>query len=948
MNANITFSLSKQGALWARLASLLLLMLWLAGCEQGRSTQKETEERIASSISATSLSNPDVSAQQERSSRLQQDVEAYMREFQPGPLPRLFQTTRLYDRNGILIAELFNEGRREWIPLAQISPYLIEATVAVEDATFFTNLGIDPMRVASAALQNVKQGEIVSGASTITMQLARNIFMTPAERMENTLERKQLEAQIARDLTRAYTKDEILEMYLNLLNYGHLAYGPEAAARVYFGKSAAELTQAEAILLAGIPQQPAGLDPYIHLEDAKQRQRIVLDVMVRKLKLTAADADALYQEPIVLAGEPGLAPNLAPHFVQYMQSKLNAQLGNDYVARSGLNIYTTLDLSMQQLGQEIAAKTVARQQARYGMNNAALVAMRPGSSELMVMVGSIDFDNEAIDGQVNVALSPRQPGSSIKPILYVTAFNDLLISPATALWDTQIRYDVGTGIPYIPQNYDNKFHGLVTARTALANSYNVPAVKVLAGLGVDRMLESARAMGLQSLNRENSQYGLPLALGEGEVTLLDMATAFTTIANGGIYLAPTTVVTALDKQNLPSKLATELLNADRPQQSQRVLSAGAAFVVTDILSDNTARTPMFGPNSYLRLSKPAAAKTGTTTGPRDNWTIGFSRYLTAAVWVGNTDNRPMNGSTGASSAAPIWHDFMEAVLANPTLLETLGAPTEDTADDSAWAFIPPPDVEQRAACLPGLACRQGGEYFTHDWLVAAGASGPLGDMLITAPTQLVHPAAAWLPIYCTQAGGTERTLTKVGGLVGFSKVAQARIQKTVANLVNGPGIFRTQVEPDSGLTNVVFFPHNELERFLQLARSRQRGDAVNVGACAEQHYYTVQPGDYWRQVAEKFGIETWVLQMANAHAMRNSGYLQPGDRLLAPAGIIIEVNDNVQRYTVQSGDTWAQISQSFGVSLSLLAAANPALMRPGFLLKPGDEIVIPDTGVSLN
>lgn len=948
MKAYVEPSSFRVGALGARLLFLLIFVL-LSGCEQGRATQREMEAQTASSgLTAPAFSDAGVSAAMERSSRLQQDVEAYMREFQPGPLPRLFQTTRLYDRNGVLIAELFNEGRREWVSLEQISPYLLEATVAVEDATFYTNLGVDPFRVAGAALENVKRGEIVSGASTITMQLARNIFMPPEKRVENSLERKQLEAQIARDLTRAYTKDEILEMYLNLLNYGHLTYGPEAAARVYFGKSAADLTQAEAILLAGIPQQPAGFDPYLNLEAAKRRQRVVLDVMVRKLKLTKAEADALYAEPIVLTGEPGLAPNLAPHFVQYMESKLNAQLGADYLARSGLNIYTTLDLRMQQLGQEIAANTVAKQQARYGMNNAALVAMRPGSSELMVMVGSIDFTSEAIDGQVNVALSPRQPGSSMKPILYATAINDLLISPATALWDTQILYDVGTGIPYVPRNYDGKFHGLVTVRTALANSYNVPAVKVLSALGVDRMLEAARAMGLNSLNRENSQYGLPLALGEGEVTLLDMATAFTTLANGGNYLAPTTIVTALDKQNLPSKLAAELLNADRPQQPQRVLSTGAAFVVTDILSDNAARTPMFGANSYLRLSRPAAAKTGTTTGPRDNWTIGFTRFLTAAVWVGNTDNRPMNGSTGASSAAPIWHDFMEAVLADQALLETLGAPVGSSAEDPAWAFTPPADVEQRADCLPGLSCRQGGEYFTRDWLVAAGAAGPLGDMLATTPSQLVHPGAAWLPIYCTQPGGEERTLYNVGGLVGFSAGTKAQVQKTMANVNSEAGIFRTHLNLQSGASDVIFFPESELERFRQLARSRQRGEAVNVGTCADQHFYTVQPTEYWSQIADKFGLETWVLQTANMHAMSSSGYLQPGDRLLVPAGTVIEVNENVQRYTVQSGDTWAQISQSFGVSLSLLAAANPGIMRPGFLLKPGDEIVIPDAGISLN
>ena len=300
-----------------------------------------------------------------------------MQTYQPGPEPRLFQTTRIYDRNGVLMAELMDEGRRTWIPLDQISPYLIQATVATEDASFYTNSGIDTKRIVGALLRNIQSGTVVSGASTITMQLARNLFMGPDQRYDQTVDRKLSEAGIAQDLTDLYTKDEILEMYLNLLNYGQLAYGPQAAAQVYFGKSAAELTLAEATLLAGLPQQPADLNPYLDFEAAKDRQRIVLDLMVRHGYLSEAEADAVHADPLVLAGDPGMAPDLAPHFVQYVVQTLDARYGPGFTQRSGLNITTSLDLDIQQLAQEAVSSNVAQLRPQYGLSNAALVAMLP-------------------------------------------------------------------------------------------------------------------------------------------------------------------------------------------------------------------------------------------------------------------------------------------------------------------------------------------------------------------------------------------------------------------------------------------------------------------------------------------------------------------------------------------------------------------------------------------
>lgn len=616
-----------HGRRFSVIAGLLALALLLAGC----APPNQLGGRPAASV--------------------QESAEIYLQRYQPGPLPRIFESTHVVDRHGAPLAELWEEGRRTWVPLEAISQHLIDATIATEDATFYVNLGVDPARIAGAALQNAQQGGVVSGASTITMQLARNLFLGPDSRYAVNMDRKMLEAGLAQELTSLFSKDELLEMYLNLLNYGHLAYGPEAASQVYFAKPAAELTLAEATLLAGIPQQPANLDPLRNFDAARARQRIVLDLMVRHGKLTQAQADAVYAEPISLNPDPDRRVVAAPHFVQYVAQQAQPLAGEHAIARSGLLITTTLDLSMHSAAQEIVAARVAQLQPQFDLSNAALVAIKPGSSEILVMVGSADFADRSIDGQVNVATSPRQPGSAIKPILYATAFEDTLISPASVIWDVPVTYTVSAGNVYIPANYDRQFHGPVTARTALASSYNVPAVKLLDAVGVGRMLESAQAMGLRSLTRDQEWYGLSLTLGGGEVTLLDLTTAFATLANAGTYVEPTPFLAVADGQGRAVSLPRSAVS--------QALSPAAAFQVTDILADNAARAPAFGANSPLRLSQPAAVKTGTTTDWRDNWTVGYTPDLVGGVWVGNADNTPMLGVSGVSGAGPIWRDVME-------------------------------------------------------------------------------------------------------------------------------------------------------------------------------------------------------------------------------------------------------------------------------------------------
>ena len=694
-----------------------------------------------------------------------ESVEAYLQRYQPGPTPRLFQTTRVTDRNGKLLAELWGEGRRTWVPLDRIGRRLIDATIATEDATFYYNVGVDPARIAGAALQNAQQGEVISGASTITMQLARNLFLGPNSRFNQTMDRKMLEAGLAQELTTLFSKDELLEMYFNLLNYGHLAYGPEAAAQVYFGKSAQNLTLAEASLLAGIPQQPANLDPYENLEAAKARQRVVLDLMVRHAYLSQAEADTTFAEPITLQPNSETHINLAPHFVQFVEKNLAQRLQLDDIRRSGLQITTTLDLDMQTLAQTVVAQKVAELQPKVDLSNAALVALKPGANEILAMVGSADFDNTAISGQVNVATSPRQPGSAIKPVLYATALSDNLISPASVLWDVPVTYTIDAQTNYTPANYDKTFHGPVTVRTALANSYNIPAVKLLDAVGVPRMLESARAMGLRSLSQDSTYYGLSLTLGGGEVTLLDLTTAFATLANQGTYVEPTPIRAIADALGRP------VSGWKQPEPVQAV-SAAAAYLVADILSDNSARTPAFGATSPLKLSRPAAVKTGTTTDWRDNWTVGFTPSLVAGVWAGNSDGHPMKNTSGLTGAAPIWHDFMEGVLASPAVLATLDAP----ADAAAWQFDPPTDMERRTDCPPGVTCRESGEYFSREWLDATGQAGPLADSVALAPTAPVYAdrgdGAQWTA-YCQVEPAALRPLLKLPGELGIPKPDEA-------------------------------------------------------------------------------------------------------------------------------------------------------------------------------
>ena len=573
-----------------------------------------------------------------------------------------FETTRIYDRDGELLWEFFGEGNRTTVALSDIPLELQAATIAVEDDTFYENIGLDAPSLVAALVANLRnRDDRPVGGSTITQQLVRHIAFDYEERSTVSYSRKTKEIVLAWTMNRQFSKDEILEMYLNEIYYGNLAYGVEAAADTYFGKSAAELTLAEAALLAGLPQSPVELDPLTNLEGAKARQWLVLSLLVGDGKITQAAADAAYLAPLnFVAQEVSLK---APHFAVYVRQQLEAQFGAEQVANGGLRVTTTLDLDYQRLAEFLARQHVDQVGPEHNLNNAALIALKPGTGEILAMLGSVDYRDERIDGHVNVTLSPQQPGSAIKPLTYAAALaatdpdGNPLWSAADLLWDVEVSYPQFNGDVYEPVNYDERFHGPVRLRDALANSYNIPAVLLLQDLGVPRFLEFARQMGLESLGDDPGQYGLSLTLGGAEVTPLELTTAYATLANGGYRIPPATILRVENSSG-------EVLYAYEPPAPQSVLDPRVAFLVTDILDDDAARVPAMGRDNPLALPFPAAAKTGTTNDYRDNWTVGYTPGLVVGVWAGNADNSPMVDISGLTGAAPLWSDFMQSVYNN--------------------------------------------------------------------------------------------------------------------------------------------------------------------------------------------------------------------------------------------------------------------------------------------
>ncbi|MGI8587636.1 MAG: penicillin-binding protein [Chloroflexia bacterium] len=599
-----------------------------------------------------------------------------------------FQSSKIYDRKGRLLYEISDPhlGKRTYLSIDQLPPDLINATIAAEDPTFRENSGIDWRGLVRAAYINIS-GKGTSGASTITMQLVRRVMLP--EHDAPTISRKIREAILANQLGQVYSKDRILETYLNDIYYGSLAYGAPAAAEVYYGVAAKDLDLAQSAMLAGLPQAPSDYDPHVNYASAKLRQGYVLRQMVRYGFVTQGEADKAAAEdvhpalPTSASGTP-----LAPHFVDYVRAILDDRYGTAMVNRGGLKVITTLDLDYQDLAQRVASEQVAALKAD-NATNAALTAINPRTGEILAMLGSVDYTNPNF-GQVNVAVSPRQPGSSFKPFTYVTAFKEGY-TPASMLADIPTKFDAGPNQPpYEPKDYDLKYRGPVLVRQALANSLNIPAVSMLQKAGVPKVLATAHDMGITTLQGDPSQYGLALTLGGGEVTLLDMTSAYGTFADRGVHMPPQAILEVRDGRN-------NLLFKYDPDKAQanRAITPQQAYLITNILSDNAARTPIFGANSALKLSRQAAAKTGTTEDYRDSWTLGYTPNLVVGVWVGNDDDRPMSKVAGSRGAGPIWHNFMEGVFAGPNLEADLKLPSEAAPPTT---FEEPPGMVRAQVC----------------------------------------------------------------------------------------------------------------------------------------------------------------------------------------------------------------------------------------------------------
>ncbi len=633
-------------------------------------------------------------------------------------------STRIYDRNGKLLYEILDPhgGAHTPVSITEIPQHCVNATVATEDASFYRNPGVDLRAIIRALWINLQGGEVLSGGSTITQQLARNLLLSPEERTQVSLERKLRETILAWRMARTYTKDEILALYLNESNYGNLAYGIEAAAQTYFAKHAAELDLAECAMLAGLPQAPALYNPLENPTAARDRQHVVLGLMVKHGAISQSEANLAAQEQLHFASVP--FPIQAPHFVMHVRGQLERMFGLEAIYTQGLQVYTTLDLAAQKAAARIVRYRLAQladphaDQPARRVDNGAVVVMDPQSGEVLVMVGSPDYFDPQIDGAVNGTVTTRQPGSSIKPITYAAAFDPTRPDPLTAatmMVDVRTAYVTREGTPYVPRNYDRRWRGPVLLRQALASSYNLVAVKVLAHVGIAETAHLARSMGITTFD-DADRWGLSLTLGGGEVRLLELTTAYGAFANGGRRLEAVTITRVEDSRG-------RVLRAWDAAPGERVLDERVAYLITDILSDDLARAPTFGEGSVLQLTRPAAVKTGTTSDWRDNWTVGYTPDLVVGVWVGNADNEPMHHVSGVTGAGPIWRDVMETLLK--------GHPVRDFTQPDGMARV---EVCADSGLLP-VGASEMGERETE--VRAARCPRTIGELFIagTEPTQ---------------------------------------------------------------------------------------------------------------------------------------------------------------------------------------------------------------------
>ncbi len=598
----------------------------------------------------------------------------------------LAESTKIFDRSGeIVLYEIFGEARRTIVDISQIPEYLTHATICAEDKKFLRHHGFNFKSMMRAVFINITSRGMVQGGSTITQQFIKNAFLTP----EKSYLRKIKELIIAYQIEKKFTKEEILQMYFNEIPYGSNAYGAEEAARIYFGKSVSNLTLDEAALLAALPKAPTYYSPYgAHQDKLTLRRDYILDVMAEEAYISPVEAEEAKNIDTLAKIVPRHENIIAPHFVMYVKEMLTETYGQRFVEQGGLKVITTLDMARQIIAEEAVEKYAEANKKNFEATNASLVALDVASGQILAMVGSRDFFNTEIDGQVNVTLRPRQPGSSFKPIVYASAFQKGF-TPQTIIFDVKTNF--GPQGPkredYIPENYDGNYRGPVTMKKALAGSLNICGVKTIYLAGLDKVLDLAKEMGYTTLT-DKSRYGLSLVLGGGEVKLLEHVSAFSIFAREGKKILPSAILEVRDGDN-------RILESEDPEKIpvREVISPEICRLINGILSDNQARAFMFGEKNYLTLpDRPVAAKTGTTNDFRDAWIVGYTPDLAAGVWVGNSRNEAMKrGADGAQVAAPIWHEFMKNALKG-TLAKNFNTAAEIDVDKPILRGEIPADI----------------------------------------------------------------------------------------------------------------------------------------------------------------------------------------------------------------------------------------------------------------
>lgn len=663
-----------------------------------------------------------------------------------------FQTTFLLDRNGQELYQIIGEGRRTRIPLDQMPKVLINATIATEDDGFWTNIGIDIPSTALAVSSFMTGDTNTAGGSSITQQLVRNVLFDAAYRSERSASRKAEEIALAIALTTRVSKERILELYLNEIYYGNLAYGVEAAARTFFNKPARDLTLAEAALLAGLPQAPRDLDPLnpdpTIQNNVYARWRFVLDLMQRKGFITQEERDNALSTGFSLITPE--APLNAPHFTFFARDqfeRLMERIGFDpeVITKGGFKVYTTIDIGMNDMVEGAIREQISKLGAN-NVTNGAVVVVKPITGEILAMVGSADYDNKAIDGSFNVTLGLRQPGSTVKIFTYAAAL-ERGMSAGDVVWDTKTEIGIPGQPMYVPVNYDLTFHGPMRARPALANSYNIPAVQTLRHhVGVEYYIDFLRRLGMTSIEQDPSRYGLSITLGGAEVSPLELTRGFAVFANEGVLVDTEAILCVLNSENqiiyqyensCPEGSPTPN-TVNHSRITNRVLDPRITYIISDILADNNARSAAFGSNSVLRTPFLSSVKTGTTDQVKDNWTVGYTRNVAVGVWVGNSDGSRMVNTSGVTGAAPIWNQVLTTIYSNQGWLDEFKFQGQLQPDQSN----PPAGLSRQNICdvrsLQDPATGCGGQV--SEWILDGPAGLPDGEGgLIYPPQQPAQP-----------------------------------------------------------------------------------------------------------------------------------------------------------------------------------------------------------------